>query len=162
MSEQHLKLATLCYIKDSANSKTLMLHRVKKEGDIHYGKWNGLGGKLERGETPEGCVIREVQEESGLQIEDPRLVGLLTFPEFKDGEDWYVYVYTASEFYGTLIDSPEGDLAWIADDELLSLDLWEGDLRFLPWIDKGKFFSAKFVYRDKRLVAHEVMFLDRN
>ena len=56
-----MKLATLCYVKN--NAKTLMIHRNKREGDIHDGKWNGLGGKLHLGETPEECVIREVKEE---------------------------------------------------------------------------------------------------
>ena len=57
-------LATLCYVKH--NGKTLMVHRNKKPNDIHEGKWNGLGGKFEAGETPERCVRREVQEEAGL------------------------------------------------------------------------------------------------
>ena len=72
--------ATLCYVKNG--NKTLMLHRIKKENDIHEGKWNGLGGKMEAGETPEECVIREVREESGLQIQNPALRGVLTFPNF--------------------------------------------------------------------------------
>ena len=42
-----------------------MVHRIKKANDIHEGKWNGLGGKFEAGETPEECVIREVLEEIG-------------------------------------------------------------------------------------------------
>jgi len=44
-----MKLATLCYVIDSSQNKTLMLHRVKKENDYHEGKWNGQGGKLELG-----------------------------------------------------------------------------------------------------------------
>ena len=79
---------------------------------IHEGKWNGLGGKFEAGETPEECVRRELQEESGLVIQNPRLYGLLVFPKFK-ANDWYVFVYTASDFTGELIDSPEGRLEWI-------------------------------------------------
>ena len=70
-----MKLATLCYVIDKKHNKTLMLHRVKKENDFHEGKWNGLGGKLEEGETPEECVIREVKEESGLIISQPRMRG---------------------------------------------------------------------------------------
>ena len=58
-------------------------HRNKKVNDIHEGKWNGLGGKFEAGETPEECVIREVHEESGLSIRNPKLCGLLLFPKFK-------------------------------------------------------------------------------
>jgi 8-oxo-dGTP diphosphatase len=40
-----MKLSTLCYIRQ--NNKTLMMHRIKKENDMHKGKWNGLGGKFE-------------------------------------------------------------------------------------------------------------------
>ena len=60
---REMKLATLCYVKHEG--RTLMVHRVKKADDIHQGKWNGLGGKLEPGESPEECVIREVREEFG-------------------------------------------------------------------------------------------------
>ena len=90
-------LATLCYIKK--DGRTLMVHRNKKPNDMHAGKWNGLGGKFEPGESPEECIIREVREESGLQIRNPKLHGLLMFPDFK-GDDWYVFVFTSSEFDG--------------------------------------------------------------
>ncbi len=90
--------ATLCYVR--TGGRTLMLHRNKKAGDIHRGKYNGLGGKLETGESPEECVKREVREESGLTLRDPRLRGVLTFPAFKDDEDWIVFVYTATSFEG--------------------------------------------------------------
>lgn len=135
-----------------------MIHRVKKENDMHQGKWNGLGGKLDPGESPEECVIREVREESGLKIRKPILKGLLTFPGFANDEDWYAFVFLAHEFEGQLIDSSEGDLAWIDDQDLLELDLWEGDLIFLPWLENPGFFSGKFIYQDGRLVDHNVNF----
>ena len=148
-------LATLCYIQH--DNQTLMLHRVKKQNDIHAGKWNGLGGKFEAGETPEECVIREVKEESGLDIRHPKLVGLLLFPDFK-GADWYVFVFTANEFDGELIDSDEGHLEWIHNAEVESLPLWESDHVFMPWIREGKFFSAKFVYEGDEMRSYEVVF----
>lgn len=144
-----MKLATLVYVR--AGGQTLMLHRVKKQQDIHAGKWNGLGGKMEPGETPEACAIREVYEESGLQIEAPQWRGLLTFPDFAHGEDWYAFVYVATDFRGSLIDSPEGRLAWIPDATIASLPLWPGDRIFLPWLDRGLFFSASFRYADGEL-----------
>ena len=150
------QLATLCYIKNDTH--TLMLERVKKSGDIHRGKWNGLGGKLEAGESPEECIIREVREESGLTITNPILKGILTFPKFKDGQDWYVYVFIATDFDGALIDSPEGNLEWIPHENILELNLWEGDTIFLPWLERRVFFSAKFSYEDKKLVDHSVVF----
>lgn len=151
-----MKLATLCYVRRPG--QTLMLHRIKKPNDMHLGKWNGLGGKLEPSETPEECAIREIQEESGLCVQHPVLKGFLTFPGFANEEDWYAFVFVAEHFDGELIDSPEGVLAWIDNVHLLELNLWEGDLIFLPWLDQPGMFSGKFVYLDGRLVSHEEVF----
>jgi len=147
-------LATLCYLKN--NDKTLMVYRNKKPNDIHQGKWNGLGGKFEAGESPEECVIREVREESGF-LSNPKLHGLLMFPKFK-GDNWYVFVFTAHKFTGEIIDSPEGRLEWIPDDKLTSLNLWESDQIFFPWLEGESFFSAKFVYVDDQMQNYEVTF----
>ncbi|MDP4174944.1 MAG: 8-oxo-dGTP diphosphatase [Bacteroidota bacterium] len=151
-----MKLATLCYIK--YNGSTLMLHRVKKKNDMHEGKWNGLGGKFEPGESPEECVIREVKEESGLTIQEPKMHGFITFPAFDGFEDWYVFVFTADKFDGSLIESHEGILKWIPDNELFNLNLWEGDRTFIEWLSQDKFFSAKFNYKDGKLVNYSVTF----
>ena len=68
---------TLCYIEN--NGRVLMLHRVKKKEDINKGKWIGIGGKLETGETPLKCIIREAKEETGLQLLNPVLRGIVYF-----------------------------------------------------------------------------------
>jgi len=151
-----MKITTLCYIKRSG--KTLMLHRVRKPNDIHEGKWNGLGGHIESGETPEECVVREVYEESGLTLRTPRLRGILTFPLFDGIEDEYTFLYTANEFEGELIESPEGILEWIDDSKVLDLNLWEGDELFLKWLEDGRLFSGKLTYKDGSLVSHNVVF----
>ncbi len=148
-------LATLCYLR--RDGYTLMIHRNKKRDDIHAGKWNGLGGKFEPGETPEECVIREVREESGLWIEQPRLHGLLIFPSF-GGDDWYVFVFTAVQFDGELTESPEGELRWVPDEELRNLPLWASDHIFLPWLEQERFFCARFVYNGDELLSYEVVF----
>lgn len=153
-----MKLATLCYVEDKSNNKILMLYRNKKENDIHEGKWNGLGGKLELGETPEECVIREVKEESGLTIESPILKGFITFPNFDGSEDWYVFVFVAKKFFGNLIVSNEGELEWINKDNFFNLNLWEGDEIFLRWLMDDKFFSAKFIYENGKLLDYKVVF----
>jgi 8-oxo-dGTP diphosphatase len=148
-------LATLCYVK--RDGKTLMIHRNKKLNDIHKDKWDGLGGKFEAGETPEECVQREIFEESGFTIHNPRLHGLLLFTNFK-GNDWYVFVYTATDFTGELIETREGTLQWIPDEKITSLNLWESDHIFLPWIEEGKFFSAKFEYDGDEMRGYHVVF----
>lgn len=140
------------------DNQTLMLYRNKKENDYHEGKWNGLGGKFEQGETPEQCAVREIKEESGLTVKDPNLKGIITFPMFDGKDDWYVFIFTFNGYEGELIDSNEGELAWIDDDKLTDLNLWEGDSIFIPWLYQDKFFSAKFNYENGSYIDHEVNF----
>ncbi len=149
-------LATLCYVQ--TNGKTLMMHRNKRADDVHLGKYNGLGGKFEPGESPEECVKREVFEESNLKIV-PQLRGVMTFPQFAKGHDWYCFLYTSSEFEGEVkADCPEGDLVWIDNELVPQLPLWPGDRIFLQWLNQPKFFSAKFNYAGGELVSHSVEF----
>jgi 8-oxo-dGTP diphosphatase len=151
-----MKLATLCYIRKDA--QTLMILRNKKKNDMHAGKWNGLGGKLEPGETPEECAVREVLEESGLKVKKMVFKGIITFPAFDNQEDWFTFIFIIDNFEGQLIDSPEGHLEWIPDEELITLNLWAGDHIFIPWLDQPSFFSGKFIYLDKQLITHQVVF----
>jgi len=153
-----MQLATLCYITDKNSNSTLMIHRIKKKNDYHYGKWNGLGGKFELGESPEECAIREIEEESGLIIKNIKMKGFITFPMFDGKEDWYVFLFTTDEFEGELIESNEGNLDWIPNDKLTEINLWEGDKYFIPWLFKEKFFSAKFIYENGDYISHEVYF----
>lgn len=155
-----MKVATLCYVRDQAHEpgRTLMLHRIKKANDMHAGKWNGLGGKLEAGETPEECAIREVLEESGLRMIDPVFRGIITFPQFSKNEDWYAFIFVATQYTGELINSNEGVLAWVDNDKLYELNLWPGDRIFMRWLDDRRFFSAKFVYDAGELTKYEVLF----
>jgi len=153
-----MKLATLCYVIDKNRNSTLMIHRVKKKNDYHRGKWNGLGGKFEPGESPEECAVREIEEESGLIIKNIEMKGFITFPMFDSKEDWYVFLFTANEYEGELIGSNEGNLDWIPNEKLTELNLWEGDKYFIPWIFKEKFFSAKFIYENGNYIRHEVCF----
>lgn len=135
-----------------------MLHRIKKKNDIHEGKWSGLGGKMEKGESPEECIIREVKEEAGLTITNPILKGIITEPEFDGKNDWIVFVFTAENFEGELIECSEGQLEWVPDDKLFDLNLWEGDKLFLKWLLDGKFFSAKFNYKNGEFIGYSVNF----
>lgn len=151
-----MKLATLCYLRK--DGRTLMIHRVKKAGDVHAGKWNGLGGKLEPGETPEECAVREIREESGLVARRLELKGILSFPGFANDEDWYAFVFLVPEFEGQIGESQEGYLQWIESEGFHDLNLWEGDRIFLPWLDQPGFFSGKFVYKNGGLVENSVNF----
>jgi len=153
-----MKLATLCYVQDKKTNSTLMLHRVKKENDYHHGKWNGLGGKFEPGESPEECAVREIKEESGLNVKSIKMKGFITFPIFDGIEDWHVFVFVIDDFDGELIDSNEGNLDWIPNEKLTEINLWEGDKYFIPWLFEDNFFSAKFVYKNGKYLSHTVHF----
>ena len=117
---QGMKLTTLCYIEQ--DERYLMLHRVKKENDLNHDKWIGVGGKLEDGETPEECLLREVQEETGYTLTQYRLRGIITFLS-DEWESETMYLYTATGFTGTQCTCDEGDLVWVPKKEIESLKL---------------------------------------
>lgn len=146
---------TLCYIEKEG--MYLMLHRVKKKHDINHDKWTGVGGKFENGETPEECVIREVREETGLEIVKFRLRGIITFlSDIYEGE--YMYLFTADGFAGEVKECNEGVLKWVKIKDVPELPIWEGDRLFLKELelDRG-FFTMKLSYEDDRLVESETM-----
>lgn len=150
-------MAVLCYLQ--SNGRTLMIHRNSREDDMHFGKWNAPGGKMENGETPDECAVREVFEETGLTISTPRMRGVLTFPAFDGQEDWYVFVFTSDGYRGILRNScPEGDLCWIENAKLDGLPLWEGDRIFMKWLGSDRFFSGKFLYSKSGFEGYSVIF----
>lgn len=148
-------MSTTCYIKDG--DKYLMLHRTKKEKDINEGKWIGIGGKFEKNESPEECIIREAKEETGLDLKKLDLRGFVTYVS-EDWETEYMYVFVSDEFDGELIECNEGDLKWIDKKDLYDLNMWEGDREFLKIIlDTKKFFSAKFKYNGDILEESKII-----
>jgi 8-oxo-dGTP diphosphatase len=152
--------ATLCYVQN--DNDVLLLFRNKKKNDNHKGKWNGLGGKFLPGESPEECVVREIFEESGLVIDKPAMRGLITCPNFDGENDWIVFIFTCTAFKGDLIESAEGKLEWVKKDNIKELPMWEGDYIFLNWLEKEVFFSAKFIYENKKLINWQVEFYPVN
>lgn len=150
-----MKMTTLCYIEQEG--KYLMLHRVKKHHDINAGKWIGVGGHVENGETPEECLLREVKEETGLVLTAYRLRGLVTF--LSDVcEPELMCVFTADAFDGEMIECDEGELAWVDKSEVLALPTWEGDHVFLERLLSGdeRFFSIKLRYEGDKLVEKKI------
>ena len=146
-----MKLTTLCYIEK--DDKYLMIHRIKKKHDVNKDKWIGIGGKFERGESPEDCILRETKEETGLTLTSYRLRGVLTFMyNDDDAEMEYIFLYTADGFTGELADCNEGTLEWVPKTEINSLNLWEGDRIFHRLLgEEAPFSSLKLRYQDDLL-----------
>ena len=114
-----ISFTTLCYIEKE--NQYLMMHRVKKQNDLNKDKWVGIGGHFMEGETPEECLLREVKEETGLNIYAPQLCGI---------KDWYenqcryvVLFYKTTCFDGELCSSEEGEVWWEELDNLPNLNL---------------------------------------
>lgn len=140
---------TLCYI--TRGQDVLMLHRVKKEKDINKDNWLGIGGKFLPGETPEMCLLREAQEETGLTLTQYQYRGIVDF--FSDVGDERMHLFTADGFEGDLKECDEGDLQWVKREFLYSLPMWEGDKIFLDllWQD-APFFRLSLHYQGDRLL----------
>ena len=139
-----MRLTTLCYVE--RNGRWLMMHRTRKNRDENAGKWIGLGGHLEAGESPAECVLREIREEAGISVSALRLRGIITFI-LPDWGNELTFLYTARTEAEALPECPEGELAWIPADEVMSLPLWEGDRVFLPLLrSREDCFSLKLVY----------------
>ena len=144
------RMTTLCYIeKDGAY---LMLHRISKKHDVCKDKWIGVGGHFEPDESPEECLLREVKEETGLTLTSWRFRGLITF--ISEGWDTeYMCLYTADEYEGEITPCNEGVLEWVRKEDVLKLNIWEGDKLFFRLLNENApFFSMKLSYQGDRLV----------
>jgi 8-oxo-dGTP diphosphatase len=154
------KLATLAYI--TFGQEVLLLFRNKKVNDFHQNRFIGIGGRLEAGETPLECVLREIKEETGYTLvpKDIRFRGYIYFDEInrnKESEDvppfnWLVFLYSARVRKKKLIENPEGELHWISFDQIPYHKMWEGDRIFTPkLLETDDVFEARFMYEDESL-----------
>ena len=153
-----MRNTTLCYLE--RDEKLLMLFRNKKAVDENHGKWIGVGGKFEEGETPEECAVREVYEETGLKVGSLRLRGIITFV-MQPLTTEYMFLYTCDDFSGELSDPdgcPEGILRWMEKEKLDELPMWEGDRIFLRLLmEEHPFFSLKLCYDQNGSLSQAVL-----
>lgn len=151
---QRSPMTTLCYIEK--DGKYLMLHRISKKNDVNKDKWIGVGGHFEGNESPEECLLREVKEETGLTLTAWRFRGIVTFV-CDDYPIEFMCLYTADGFEGELRECDEGRLEWVDKDQLMNLELWEGDKIFFRLLyEDAPFFSLKVVY-EKGILREAVL-----
>lgn len=131
-------LATLGYLMSEDGRSVLMIHRNARPDDHHFGKYNGLGGKLEPDESIVAGLARELKEEAGVTLSRPVLRGTISWPGFgKHGEAWFGFIFRIDAWSGTpLTSNPEGSLEWVSVERILegAINLWEGDRHFLPLV----------------------------
>ncbi|MHA1969558.1 MAG: NUDIX hydrolase [Candidatus Hodarchaeales archaeon] len=155
------KLATLAYIVNQ--NDVLLLYRNKKKNDFHEGKYVAIGGRLEPGETPLECILREVKEETGYELnsKDLDFRGYIYFDEMsrnKKEEDlpafnWLVFIYFAQVDEKIIINNQEGELQWFSFDQIPYKKMWAGDKIFTPKILlSGEIIEGKFLYNGEEIV----------
>lgn len=141
-------ITTECYIR--RGDEILFIH--KKGKDLNTGKYLGIGGHLEPGESPTECMVREIFEETGIKKEELanlKMRAVITFinPVY---DDEYIHLFDA-EYIGkadpALNSCDEGELKWINKKDVYSLPIWEGDKRmFDEMFRDDNFFTMKLVY----------------
>lgn len=145
-------LATLGFVLSKDKENVLLVHRNKRPGDQHLGKYNGLGGKMEAGEDIFACLRREIQEEAGIVCDKAELRGTISWPGFGPaGEHWFGFIFLITCFQGEpWSENEEGDLYWKPLKELETLPIWEGDKYFLPLVFDGnhKLFHGHMPYEN--------------
>ena len=116
-----IELTNMCMLR-RADGKVL----VQNRRDPNWGGLTFPGGHVEPGESLVDSVIREMQEETGLTVKHPRLIGTKSWMQ-KDGSGRYlVLLYTATEYEGELHSSEEGDIAWMTIDEMRQGQMVDG------------------------------------
>lgn len=127
------ELTVLGYVTSPQRSRVLLVHRVARDDDEQLGKYNGLGGKVERGEDVAAAMRRELLEEAGIAPVDLELRGTLSWLNF-NGRDVFGFVFLAVWDGPVPENNEEGTLAWHEVESMLELPMWEGDKHFLPLV----------------------------
>lgn len=147
-------VATLGYVMAADGQSVLMIHRNTRPDDQHYGKYNGLGGKLETHEDIVSGMRREIYEEAGIDVLVLTLRGSINWPGFgKHGEDWLGFIFRIDQWQGTpLTYNAEGALEWVPIQSIAELNLWPGDRYFLPMVfsDDSRQFHGVMPYHNEQ------------
>ena len=126
---EEVELTNMCMLCDGKGNVLVQ----NKRGDSAWHGWNFPGGHVEKGEYVTPSVIREMKEETGLTIENPKLCGIKEFHKTKDGKRYLVFLYAADRFSGELKPSVEGEVFWYPLSELKRAEeLVDGFAEMLP------------------------------
>lgn len=135
------KQLTLCMVLENGR----ILLAMKKRG-FGAGKWNGVGGKLEAGETVEEAAKREALEEIGVTITDMEKFGVIDFT-FQEGSDpMEVHIFKVNQFDGTPAETEEMKPEWFDVDKIPFADMWPDDEYWIPLLLQGKKFKGRFLF----------------
>ncbi len=134
-------ITTLCIIHQHPR----ILLGMKKRG-FGAGRWNGFGGKIVNGENIEDAAKREMKEESGVEIENLKKIGIMEF-EFKDNPEIIeVHVFKPDNFRGEPKESEEMKPQWFHFDKIPFKEMWPDDVYWMPLFLSDRKFKGKFLF----------------
>jgi mutator protein MutT len=141
-----MKIATLCFLvkKDDSGKVEQVCLAMKKKG-FGVGMWNGVGGKVEEGETVEQAMVREVEEEIGVKIVQFENRGKIMFAD--DGEKSFtfeVHVFLSTSWVGEPEETDEMSPKWFNVSAIPYESMWIDDQYWLPQIIEGRTVDAEF------------------
>lgn len=143
---ENVELTVLCLIQDG--SRILLQNRIKED-------WKGYtlpGGHVEAGESFVDAVKREMKEETGLNIINPKLVGIKQFP-ITDGR-YIVLLFKATEFDGTVVSSDEGEMEWIDIDNLSNINVVDDFHDLLKVLNDPVINEFQYTIEDGKWIVH--------
>jgi 8-oxo-dGTP diphosphatase len=129
---------------------------IRKLRGLGAGKVNGPGGRMEPGETPRECAIREVREELLAAPAGVREAGQLRF-QFVDGYALHCHVFRADGLDGEARPTPEAIPLWTDVDAIPYDEMWADDRHWLPLLLRGRRFDGRFAFDGDRMLSHEVL-----
>lgn len=129
---------------------------IDKKTGFGKGKVNGPGGKLEQGESPEACAVRECQEELGITVSNLQFCGQHRF-QFVDGYSIHVWVYSSEEFEGVPTETIEAKPLWVPLDKIPYDRMWEDDQIWLPMLLRGERFQGRWLFDGDTMLDYELL-----
>lgn len=142
-------------IKKNQGKITDICLAMKKRG-FGVGRWNGVGGKIEKGETIEKAAKRETQEEIFVSINKLRKVAELSFYfSYKQEWDQKVHVYFSEKWTGEPKESEEMRPQWFSVKDIPYQEMWSDDIFWFPKALEGKLLKAKFTFGENDVVQEQ-------
>lgn len=129
---------------------------IDKKTGFGKGKVNGPGGKIEPGESPEACAVRECQEELHITVHDLKYCGQHRF-QFVDGYSLLVWVYSCVAFDGVPTETVEAKPLWVALDNIPYERMWEDDVLWLPMVLRGEQFQGRWLFDGDTMLDYELL-----
>ena len=143
--------ATLCFLIQDGQ---ILL--IRKKRGLGAGKINGPGGRIEPGEEPHECAVRETSEEVGLTPRNVQNRGELHF-QFADGYSLHCAVFVAYEFTGELLETDEALPIWTPLDSIPYDEMWADDIHWLPGVIQGGTFRGYFHFDGEKMLSKHLL-----